>query len=187
MSHHPLRLWFKVKALQCFRMGLLGLFIVFCTVMGDRTGIGTATAEAARATAPSFELVTLSGEAYRNESLKGRPTLLAFWAPWCKVCQRELPLLAQFYGKEKPAPLRVLSIGFADIRANVEAFVKTRPSTFVFPTAYDEDRWVAQAFKINATPTYVLIDAQGSIVLVHRGGGLLQNVEFRGFLATLKK
>ena len=39
--------------------------------------------------------------------------------------------------------------------------LKERPGTFVFPTAYDEDRWVAQAFKINATPTYVLIDAQG--------------------------
>jgi hypothetical protein len=31
-----------------------------------------------------------------------------------------------------------------------------------------------------------LLDAQGSIVLVHRGGGILQNVQFREFLSTLK-
>jgi thioredoxin-related protein len=79
----------------------------------------------------------------------------------------------------------VLSIGFADTRTNVEAFVKARPNVFVFPTAYDEDRWVANAFKINATPTYVLVDARGNLVLVHRGGGLLQSVQFREFLSTL--
>jgi thiol-disulfide isomerase/thioredoxin len=112
--------------------------------------------------------------------------LLVFWAPWCKVCQRELPLLREFYEQDRPAQLRVVSIGFADTRTNVEHFVKGRSDTFVFPTAYDEERWVAQAFKVNATPTYVLLSAQGNIVLVHRGGGILQNVQFREFLSTLK-
>ena len=135
--------------------------------------------------APAFELVTFAGETYSNDSLKGRPALLVFWAPWCKVCQRDLPLLSEFYQREKPSQLRVVSVGFADTRTNVAQFVQERAGTFVFPSAYDEDRWVAQAFKINATPTYVLLDAQGSVVLVHRGGGLLQNLQFRQFLSTL--
>ena len=41
------------------------------------------------------------------------------------------------------------------------------------PTACDEDRRVALAFKVNATPTYVFLDVRGNIVLVHRGGGSL--------------
>lgn len=157
--------------------------LVYLIGLSSLTELRAATAGSA---APAFELVTFAGESYSNGSLKGRPTLLVFWAPWCNVCQRELPLLAQFHQQNKPAPLRVLSIGFADTRTNVERFVKERSGTFVFPSAYDEDRWVAQAFKINATPTYVLLDAQGSIVLVHRGGGVLQNPQFREFLATLK-
>ena len=136
--------------------------------------------------APAFELVTFDGESYSNASLGGQPALLVFWAPWCKVCQKDLPLLGDFYQRERPAPLRVISIGFADTRTNVTDFVKQRSSTFVFPTAYDEDRWMAETFKINATPTYVLLDAQGSTVLVHRGGGLLQNPQFREFVAKLK-
>ena len=136
--------------------------------------------------APAFELVTFGGESYTNESLKGRPVLFVFWAPWCNVCQRELPLLSAFSRQEKPAQLGVVSVGFADSRSNVERFVKERPGTFTFPTAYDEDRWLAQAFKINATPTYVLLDGQGSIILVHRGAGVLHDGRFREFLERLK-
>jgi thiol-disulfide isomerase/thioredoxin len=136
--------------------------------------------------APNFDLVTLSGEAYSKESLKGRPALLVFWASWCKVCQRELPVLSQFSVTEKPAQLRVVSIGFADKRGNIETYVKAHRDAFAFPTAFDIDNDVAQAFKVTATPTLVLLDAQGHIVLMHRGAGLLQNVQFREFLSTLK-
>lgn len=165
---------------------VLALLIALLMPMTIGAGVGGAIAAVAGSAAPSFELVTFTGEAYSKDSLKGHPTLLVFWAPWCKVCQRELPLMGRFYRQDKPAQLQVISIGFADTRTNVEAFVKARPSDFVFPTAYDEDRWVAQAFKITATPTFVLVDARGQIVLVHRGGGLLQNMQFREFLSTLK-
>ncbi|MGH8546746.1 MAG: redoxin domain-containing protein, partial [Gammaproteobacteria bacterium] len=94
-------------------------------------------AEAGRPEAPKFRLVTLTGQPYTQESLRGQPALLMFWAPWCKVCQRELPVLGQFYLKQKPTPLRVLAIGFADTRGHVEEYVRAHPSTFVFPTAYD--------------------------------------------------
>jgi len=151
--------------------------------------VGSATtlhAVTAGAPAPGFELITFAGESYSHVSTKGRPMLLVFWAPWCNVCQRELPLLTEFYQRDKPEKLGVVSIGFADTRTNVEQFVKQRSGTFVYPTAYDEDRWAAQAFKVNATPTYVLLDAQGSVVLVHRGGGLFQNPGFRQFLSGMK-
>jgi thiol-disulfide isomerase/thioredoxin len=157
--------------------------LAFVTTLNSQTD---RPAAAAGSTAPAFELVTFAGEAYSNESLKGRAALLVFWAPWCNVCQRELPLVSEFYQRDKPTSLRMVSIGFADTRANVEAFVKTREGVFVFPTAYDDERWVAQAFKVTATPTYVLVDAQGNIVLVHRGGSILQNSQFREFLSTLK-
>jgi thiol-disulfide isomerase/thioredoxin len=147
---------------------------------------GNVAAAASASAAPKFELVTLGGETYSNESLKGQPTLVIFWAPWCKVCQRELPLLSQFSHKEKPRQLRMISVGFSDLRGNVEDYVKAHPEAFAFPTAFDVDNDVAQAFKVTATPTIVLLDAQGNVVLTHRGAGLLKNVQFRDFLSTLK-
>jgi thiol-disulfide isomerase/thioredoxin len=161
------------------------LAIAVCLIaVGSATTLHAATPGAP---APSFELITFAGESISNVSTKGRPMLLVFWAPWCNVCQRELPRLSQFYQRDKPKTLEVVSIGFADTRAHVEQFVKERSGTFVYPTAYDEDRWVAQAFKVNATPTYVLLDAQGSVGLVHRGGGVLENPGFRQFLSRIKE
>jgi thioredoxin-related protein len=69
----------------------------------------------------------------------------------------------------------------------VEGYVKAHPEAFAFPTAFDVDNDVAQAFKVTATPTIVLLDAQGNIVLMHRGAGLLKNVQFREFLSRLKE
>jgi thiol-disulfide isomerase/thioredoxin len=148
--------------------------------------VGLKDAGAAEVPAPEFSVGTLTGEIYTSAMLKGQPTLLAFWAPWCKVCQKELPVLAEFSQHEKPAQLRILSIGFADSRDNVEEFVKARQAVFVFPTAFDEGNHMARSYRINATPTFVVVNDQGSVVLVHRGGGLLQNVQFREFLSTLK-
>ncbi|HET9961637.1 MAG TPA: TlpA disulfide reductase family protein [Nitrospiraceae bacterium] len=166
--------------MQRFIIMIIALSLLVWSSPADLPAATTGTA------APQFELVTLAGESYSNEALKGKPTLLVFWAPWCKVCQRELPLLSEFYRLDKPERLGVVSIGFADTRTNVESFIHERPGMFVYPTAYDEERWAAEAFKVNATPTYVLLDAQGTVALVHRGGGLLQNPQFRQFLSTLR-
>ena len=163
----------------------LGLALALCTSWGGPVGVGHGGQDLPFA--PDFELVTSTGEAVSNITLRGRPVLLVFWAPWCNVCRKELPEIANFYRQDKPQQLRVISIGFADFRNNVETFVRERPAVFVFPTAYDEDRWVAQAFKVRVTPTYVVLDQQGHIAMTHLGAGLLQNAEFHALVAKLKK
>lgn len=145
-----------------------------------------AAADAPRRMAPSFRVTTFAQEVISKESLKGHPALLMFWAPWCRVCQRELPLLAKFYQHDKPVALKVLAIGFADTPSHVEQFVQAHPNTFVFSTAYDTADEVAQLFGVVATPTFVALDAQGYISLVHRGGGIRDDPQYLAFLATLK-
>ena len=170
----PVRLPLRLAAFYALIVSLAGM-------------MAASHADAAGTPAPDFELVTFSGEVYSKDALRGHPALLVFWAPWCNVCQRELPLLSEYFKKDRPTRLKILSIGFADTRGNVEAFVTSHPGAFAFSVAYDDDRWVAQAFKVNATPTAVLIDERGTIVLVHRGGGLLQNGQFLDFISTSLK
>jgi thiol-disulfide isomerase/thioredoxin len=164
-------------------MGLVQWVMIFAIALG--VDVPAAGAAGTGVKAPDFSVKTLAGEPYTKATMDGHPTLLVFWAPWCKVCQRELPVLREYYQREKPAQLRVLSIGFADTRQRVDEFVKAQEATFVFPTAYDEDNRMAREYRINATPTFVLVDAQGLVVMIHRGAGLLGNVQFREFVSTL--
>lgn len=136
--------------------------------------------------APEFELVTLDGQRYSKDSLRGQPTLLVFWAPWCHFCQLELPLLAKFYRENKPDQLRILTIAFADTRANVEDYVKDNPETFVFPTAYDQEDQIAQKFGVSATPTFVVMNEHGDLTLAHFGARLNQNPQYQAFLESLR-
>ena len=136
--------------------------------------------------APKFELVTLDGQSYSKASFSGQPTLLVFWAPWCHFCQLELPILAKFYRESKPEQLRILTIAFADTRPNVEEYVKANPDTFVFPTAYDQEDRIAQKFGVSATPTFVVMNEEGNIILAHFGARLNQNPRYQAFLKNLR-
>ena len=154
-------------------------------ILGQGNFSNTA-AQVAGAPSPAFNFTTLSGETISKDALKGQPALLMFWAPWCPVCRKELPALGRFYRSERPPTLRVISVGFADSLDNVVDYVKGNSETFVFPTAYDKDDHVAEAFRVTMTPTYVLLDQSGTVILVHRGGGIDQNPEYQRFLKKLK-
>ncbi|WP_026877240.1 redoxin domain-containing protein [Jiangella gansuensis] len=86
----------------------------------------TATSPAPSSEAPqvsvpeelAFTASTVDGGTFDGASLAGRPAVLWFWAPWCPVCQREAPLiaeLAQQYGQQ------VAFVGVAGLSGDVSA------------------------------------------------------------------
>ncbi len=168
------------QSVRNMSLGLIGVLVSLVTWF-------SVVEAASRVEAPEFELVTLDGETYSKTSFRGQPTLLAFWAPWCHFCQQELPILSKFYQENKPEQLRVLTIAFADTRVNVEAYVQANPETFVFPTAYDTEDQVAQKFGVSATPTFLVMNEQGELVLAHFGARLNQNPQYQAFLKSLRK
>ena len=108
-----------------------------------------------------------------------------FWASWCETCQAELPRLKTLYEQKKEKGLQALAIGFRDEEANIRGYVQDHRGTFSFPTAYDVNNRVSESFGARATPTFVLLDAQGRVVLVHVGGGFLQDPVFKKFIQEL--
>jgi thioredoxin-related protein len=89
------------------------------------------------------------------------------------------------YEQHKAKGLQAVAIGFQDEEANIRGYVQAHQSTFIFPAAYDTRNQVSTLFKARGTPTFVLLDAQGRIVLVHTGGGVLENPAFQKFIKTL--
>jgi thiol-disulfide isomerase/thioredoxin len=127
----------------------------------------------------SFELRALDGTAYTDRQLIGQPALLMFWASWCHVCQDELPKMQALYDRLKRTPFHILTVGFADTGANIRNYVESQAPPFTFPVIYDVGDRLASQLGVRSTPTFFLLNKQGAIVVVHRGGGLLDDPQFQ--------
>ena len=153
--------------------------LICLIVLLEGSFLNPSTAQFGTDSAPDFSVETFEGESFSNYDFEGGQALLMFWAPWCDVCRGELPKLTQYYQSNIPDNLQVLAIGTSASHGEVEQYVTGHPETFVFPTGYDANKRMARDFGIRAFPTYVLLDGDGMILLVHRGSGVLHDQKFQ--------
>jgi len=93
--------------------------------------------------APGFSLAALdhAGQSISLASYAGRPLVINFFASWCGPCQKETPLIAQFY---RTAHGRVTVLG-VDVNDSATSALKFHPhrggavSTGVRPAPDDHD------------------------------------------------
>jgi len=96
--------------------------------------------------------------------LKGKATLISFWAIWCPHCKRNIPKVDKLAREYGPKGLNV--IGLSRERKNFEAdaireYIKTHPMSF--PTGIDDGAKTSTAYAVDSIPRIVLVDAQGKI------------------------
>lgn len=94
-------------------------------------------------------------------SLRGKPTVVHFWASWCGPCTKEAPEVARL-----PAALRgranVVGVDWSDSHGGAERFV--RKHGWTFPVLEDDAGRTGTAWHIQGLPTTFVLDAQGRIV-----------------------
>ncbi len=119
--------------------------------------------------APSFHLETVDGaKSYSLEDAKGKPLILNFWASWCGPCQDEASGFQGLYQKYKD-DVQIYGINLTQ-KDNVKAakqFMKTYDLSF--PVLMDKKGKVSEKYWIRPIPTTFFIDADGTIVYVHKG------------------
>lgn len=112
--------------------------------------------------APDFSITTSEGEYISLDDLKGKVVLLDFWATWCPPCVVSLPALRnlnkKFTKSEKFVLLGISSDNDEDKWSNF--IVKQE---MVWPQFLDRQRAVQRAFRVNAFPTYIVLDHEGVI------------------------
>ncbi len=115
--------------------------------------------------APDIHLQTLDGKSISLLSLRGRPTLLTFWATDCPGCLKEIPHLKKLHHDFSDDGLTVIAVAMSfDKPSNVIAMTKEKQLPYVI--AFDLQGDAAKAFgDVRLTPTNFLIAPDGRIAL----------------------
>ncbi len=117
-----------------------------------------------KSSVPDLPFTQLDGSQHRLADLKGKVTMINFWATNCTTCVREMPQMMSTYDQFKGQGLETLAIAMQyDPPAYVMAFAETRK--LPFRVAMDHTGELANAFgPVELTPTTFVINKKGQIV-----------------------
>jgi peroxiredoxin len=114
--------------------------------------------------APASTFVLLDGSSKTTEDLKGRVTLVNFWATSCTTCVAEMPKVIATYDKYRAQGYDTLAVAMQyDPPSYVVNFAQTRK--LPFKVAIDNTGAVARAWgDVALTPTTFIVNKRGEIV-----------------------
>ncbi|HYO07694.1 MAG TPA: TlpA disulfide reductase family protein [Tepidisphaeraceae bacterium] len=102
-----------------------------------------------------------NGDAVTLEALRGKVVLLDFWGTWCAPCLAAVPHVNQLQAKHRDRGF--VAIGVCDPEG-ADTMAKTvKEKNFQYLVARDPQSKTAEAYKIEAMPTYHLIDRAGNL------------------------
>ena len=136
------------------------LFLTGLVAVSALTLAGCSTKDAA----PQSTFVLLDGSKTTTSALKGKVTLVNFWATTCVSCVKEMPALVSTYNKFKDRGYETVAVAMSyDEPKWVVSFAQSRQ--LPFKVALDNTGQIAQDWgDVKLTPTTYLVDKQGNII-----------------------
>jgi peroxiredoxin len=127
--------------------------------------------------APDFSAPNPEGKQVTLSDIKGKVTIVDFWASWCKPCRIENPNLVKLYDKYHSKGLEIISVSLE--RGNQKAF-------WIEAIKKDQLRWynvsnlkfwqdpIAQAYSVNSIPATFILDENGVLIAERLRGAELE-------------
>jgi len=112
----------------------------------------------------------LSDQSVTLSSFRGKVVVLEFMVSWCHVCQEMAPSLEYLKQKYQGQDVVFLSVAGTQRGATAEStadFIKQYGSTWTY--VLDSDGSVFSAYRVDATPTFLILDRSGTIVSRFQG------------------
>jgi thiol-disulfide isomerase/thioredoxin len=102
------------------------------------------------------------GAQFDPDTVKGKVTLLYFWASWCPICRKEMPTIEQHYLKYKDQGFTVLAVNFRDKEEKARQLLR-EVAPIDYPIATITDEYRSDYPNLYGTPTWYLINRKGVI------------------------
>ncbi|EHL21272.1 Redoxin domain-containing protein [Acidovorax sp. NO-1] len=122
-----------------------------------------------RSAAPESTFVLLDGSSQTTADMKGKVTLVNFWATSCTTCVAEMPEIVATYNKYRAKGFDTVAVAMSyDPPSYVVNFAETRK--LPFKVAIDNTGNVAKAWgDVRLTPSTFIVNKRGEIVKTYVG------------------
>ena len=111
--------------------------------------------------APTFTLPNLNDEEISLDQLRGKVTLVMFWASWCHPCMQEMPEVQAMFEQYENQGFRVLAVNFGESKSTAQATVDRFGLTF--PIVMDRRGNVAAEYRVLGLPLSFFVDSKGVV------------------------
>ncbi|WP_041632854.1 TlpA disulfide reductase family protein [Maribacter sp. HTCC2170] len=127
------------------------------------------------AVAPNFSAPTPTGELLALNDIKGKATLIDFWAAWCRPCRAENPNIVKVYNKYHDKGLNIIGVSLDKTEEAWKKAIEDDGLVWnqISNVAYFKDE-IAQMYNVNAIPAAFLLDENGVIVAKNLRGPALE-------------
>jgi peroxiredoxin len=131
--------------------------------------------------APSFSAPSPSGETIALNDIKGKVTIIDFWAAWCGPCRKENPNVVRVYNKYHDKGLEIIGVSL-----DGSSRQQNPKDAWINAIAKDSLNWhhvsnlnyfndpVAKLYNIKSIPATFIIDSEGKIVAKDLRGPALE-------------
>jgi thiol-disulfide isomerase/thioredoxin len=158
--------------------GSVGVIIfLFVHLSGDPSkpvSIGTQKAAACtkgEKCLPDVRFIDTNGTVYTHEQLRGKVTVVNFWATWCKPCLKEIPAFSKVYDKYKERGVVFLGVLTGDQATSDELLNFASDNMMTYPIVR-ENSDIRMSFidDMDNLPTTLIFDRAGKQIYGRAGG-----------------
>jgi thiol-disulfide isomerase/thioredoxin len=133
------------------------------------------------AIAPEFSAPTPEGKMLGLNEIKGKITMIDFWAAWCGPCRRENPNIVKVYEKYHDKGLEIIGVSLdgntrqADPKAAwIKAIEDDKLTWHQISNLNYFNGPIAKMYNIQSIPSSFILDAEGKIIAKNLRGPALE-------------
>jgi len=126
--------------------------------------IGVFAAALAAPHRPAIEakVTTLDGRTVPLDELRGKVTVVNFWATWCGSCIKEMPRIVEAHRKYAARGYETIAVAVRDRKEAVVAY--STKEALPFTVAMDTGEAAQRFGNIRVTPTTFVINREGRVI-----------------------